>query len=142
MVNTGYEGENNSSREIASVEIEGVARPDDAAMLGMICKAITDKMGRDVVVIDISKQASFADYFVNATAGNARMLATLRDEVEKRLSTVGLAPKGIEGKESSGWILMDCGDIIVNLFSEAQRDVYQIEKIWSDGTIIDVPEQE
>jgi ribosome-associated protein len=118
----------------------GNGAPDYMALLKTIGEAISDKQGRDAVVIDISGQSSFADYFVNATAVNTRMLAALRDEVEKRLLVVGMTPRGIEGKDSSGWILMDYGDIIVNLFMEEQRNTYQIEKIWSDGTIVDIGE--
>jgi ribosome-associated protein len=118
----------------------GNGAPDVMALLRTIGDAISDKQGRDVVVIDISAQSSFADYFVNATATNIRMLATLRDEVESRLASSDMLPRGIEGKEASGWVLMDYGDIIVNLFLEDQRNTYQIEKIWSDGTIIDIGE--
>jgi ribosome-associated protein len=102
-----------------------------------IRSAIEDKHGRDVVIIDISRQSSFADYFVNATAGNVRILNALQDEIEKQLSADGLLPRNVEGKPSSGWVLMDYGDIIVNLFAEEQRNTYQIEKIWSDGTFIE-----
>ncbi|MDR2157116.1 MAG: ribosome silencing factor [Clostridiales Family XIII bacterium] len=112
--------------------------PVDMAPLKTIKDVITDKKGQDVVVMDISGQSSFADFFVNATAANTRMLATLREELEKRLTALGIPPRGVEGKVTSGWVLLDCGDIIVNLFLEEQRNTYQIEKIWSDGTIVDV----
>jgi ribosome-associated protein len=123
-----------------------------------IYAAILDKKGKDVVIIDISEQSSFADYFVNATALNVRMLDSLHTEIDKQIMSVappadspspGLllqsdsasAPqavlRGIEGKASSGWVLMDYGDVIVNLFLEEQRESYQIEKIWADGIFID-----
>ena len=97
---------------------------------------IEEKHGRDIVIIDISNQSSFADFFVNATAGNVRILATLQDEIEKRMAPAGLLARGVEGRPDSGWVLLDFGDIIVNLFSEEQRNNYQIEKIWSDGAFI------
>ena len=98
---------------------------------------IDDKHGTDIIIIDISKQSSFADYFVNATAGNIRILGTLREEIEKQLEPMGIIAKHIEGKPNSGWILMDYGDIIVNLFSAEQRETYQLEKIWGDGIFIE-----
>jgi ribosome-associated protein len=70
------------------------------------------------------------------------MLSGLQDELEKRLSTVGVTPRGVEGKPSSGWVLMDFGDIIVNLFLEEQRNTYQLEKIWSDGAIVEIQRNE
>jgi ribosome-associated protein len=135
--NDALAAEENANTDLSNTEARN-RTADDPAILRMIGEAIADKKGHDIIAIDISKQSSFADYFVNATAGNSRMLATLQDEVEKRLYTVGLIPRGIEGKASSGWVLMDFGDIIVNLFLEEQRNTYQIEKIWSDGTIVDI----
>ena len=99
---------------------------------------LSAKKAEDVIIIDIAEQSSFADFFVNATAMNERQLAALADETEDMLAKEGVIPKSIEGKPPSGWILMDYGDIIVNLFLPGQREMYQIEKIWSDGEIIEV----
>ena len=99
---------------------------------------LSAKKGEDVVVIGIAEQSSFADFFVNATAMNERQLKALVDEVEDQLAKDGVIPKNIEGKSSSGWILMDYGDIVVNIFLAQQREMYQIEKIWSDGEFVAV----
>jgi nicotinate-nucleotide adenylyltransferase len=102
-----------------------------------IAGAIDDKKGRDIVILDISGQSSFADCFVNATASNARMLKAIEDGVTDVLQTHGLETKGTEGRPESGWILVDGGDVIVNLFLEEQRATYQIEKIWNDARRVD-----
>ena len=99
---------------------------------------LSAKKAEDVIILDIAEQSSFADFFVNATAMNERQLSALADETEGLLAKEGIMPKNIEGKPPSGWILMDYGDIIVNLFLPGQREMYQIEKIWSDGEIIEV----
>lgn len=99
-------------------------------------KLIEDKKGIDVVLLDISKLSSFADYFVIATAGNIRQLITLKEELEKGLadeSTGSEYLRGTEGKAESGWLLIDAGDVIINLFLEAEREKYQLEKIWRDA---------
>ena len=106
-----------------------------------IGKAIYDKKGKDVTIIDISKLSSFADYFVNATATNTRMLDAIQEEVEKVFEKEGITPKSIEGKPASGWVLADYGDAIVNLFLEEQREKYQLDKIWSDGEFIEIEEE-
>ena len=104
-------------------------------LLDKITMIIDDKKGQDIVIIDIRELASFADYFVNVTAGNQRQLETIVDEVHKQLISMGIEPKSIEGKPGSGWILLDAGDIIINIFGSEEREKYQIEKIWSDGKI-------
>jgi len=97
---------------------------------------LSSKKAEQVVVLGIAEQSSFADYFVNATAMNERQMSALSDEVEDRLAKDALIPKNVEGKPSSGWILMDYGDIVVNIFLPQQRELYQIEKIWGDGEFI------
>ncbi|MDR2163836.1 MAG: bis(5'-nucleosyl)-tetraphosphatase (symmetrical) YqeK [Clostridiales Family XIII bacterium] len=106
---------------------------ESVALARAIADAIDAKKGLDITILDISGQSSFADCFVNATATNTRMLSTLRDEVGDVLEGRGLAAKGAEGREGSGWILVDCGDVIVNLFLAEQREKYQLEKIWGDA---------
>ena len=96
-------------------------------------ETISAKKGEDIVIIDIAQQSSFADYFVNATASNDRQLKALTDEVEDKLAEQSVLPKNIEGSPSSGWILMDYGDVIVNIFLPEQRDTYRLEKIWGDS---------
>ena len=99
---------------------------------------LSAKKAEKVIVLGIAEQSSFADYFVNATAMNERQLRALSDEVEDQLAKEGVIPKNIEGHPSSGWILMDYRDIVVNIFLPGQRDMYQIEKIWSDGEFIEI----
>ena len=94
------------------------------------------KKAEQVIVLGIAEQSSFADFSVNATAMNERQLKALSDEIEDQLAKDGVIPKNIEGKSSSGWILMDYGDIVVNIFLPQQREMYQIEKIWGDGEFI------
>lgn len=104
-------------------------------ILERIAKIIDDKKGEDIVIIDIKGLSSFADYFLNVTAGNVRQVESLADEIHKRLLAMEVEPKNIEGKANSGWILIDTGDIIINVFGREEREKYQIEKIWSDGKI-------
>lgn len=98
-------------------------------------KAIDEKKGQDIVIIDISGISGFADYFIVTHASSDRLMRTISEEVEDRLASLDTPLKRIEGKNGSGWILMDFGDIIVNIFTKEQRDRYNIEKIWGDGEI-------
>ena len=98
----------------------------------LIAETIDAKKGRDILILDISEKSGFADYFVIATANNLRLLEALSDEVEDRMADEGRIVSHIEGKGESGWILMDFGDIIVNLFTPEQREHYAIERIWKD----------
>lgn len=99
-------------------------------------EVLSAKKAENVIVLGIAEQSSFADFFVNATAMNERQMDALTDEVADKLADEGVIPKNVEGRPSSGWILMDYGDIVVNVFLPEQREMYQLEKIWGDGEFI------
>ncbi|MGP1442081.1 MAG: bis(5'-nucleosyl)-tetraphosphatase (symmetrical) YqeK [Anaerovoracaceae bacterium] len=102
-----------------------------------IAGIIDNKKGNDIAVIDISKASAFADYFVIATGGSERQLNAISDECEDRAERVGRGVRNIEGRNGSGWVLMDFGDVVVNIFTEEKRSRYDLEKIWSDCNYID-----
>lgn len=97
-----------------------------------VAKLLDDRKAIDVTVIDISTKASFADYFVMASAGSDRQMGALVDNIEDMLEPEGIFPKSIEGKKSSGWILMDYGDVVINVMTAEMREKYNIERIWGD----------
>ena len=97
-----------------------------------IARLLKEKKTIDVTVIDISPKASFADYFVMSSAGSERQMSALVDYIEDMLEPQGVFPKSVEGKRSSGWILMDYGDVVINVMTVATREKYNIERIWGD----------
>ena len=105
-------------------------------MAQMIAETLSAKKAMDVIIIDISPKSSFADYFVMASAGNERQLEALKDHIEDLLEPQEIFPKSVEGKRESGWILMDYGDVIVNILTREMREKYNIEKIWGDCEIV------
>ncbi len=97
-----------------------------------IAKLLDERKAIDVQVIDIALKSSFADYFVMASGGSERQMAALVDNIEDLLEPDGVFPKNVEGTRSSGWILMDYGDVVVNVMTVEMREKYNIEKIWGD----------
>ena len=107
-----------------------------------IAKTLDAKKAQDIVILDIAEKSGFADYFVIADAPNARLVEALADETEDKMAQTGEALHHKEGVGDSGWVLLDFGDIIVNIFTKQQRDHYNIEKVWSDCDSVEfVPER-
>ena len=71
-----------------------------------VAEALDAKKAADIMVIDIAEKSSFADYFLLASGRNERQIAGLADEAEDCMAKMEMAPKSIEGKATSGWILM------------------------------------
>ena len=105
-------------------------------MAQIACKAIDDKKGQDIKVIDIHNVSVIADYFVIASGTNSNQVQAIVDNVEEQLGRAGFEAKQIEGNRNSSWILMDYGDVIVHVFDEEYRLFYDLERIWRDGKVL------
>ena len=109
-------------------------------MAQIACKAIDDKKGQDIKVIDIHSVSVIADYFVIASGTNSNQVQAIVDNVEEQLGRAGFEAKQIEGNRNSSWILMDYGDVIVHVFDEENRLFYDLERIWRDGKVLEMDE--
>ena len=109
-------------------------------MAKLACKALDDKKGLDIKVIDIHDVSVIAEYFIIASGTNVNHVQAMVDNVEDTLGRAGYEAKQIEGNKSSSWILMDYGDLIVHVFDEENRLFYDLERIWRDGKLLDVNE--
>lgn len=101
-------------------------------------KILSEKKGLDIKVIEISDVSVIADYMVIATGNSSTHVKALADEVETQLDDMGISVSHIEGYRSNSWILLDYIDIIVHIFSNEAREYYDLERLWEDGTDIDI----
>ena len=107
-------------------------------MAQIACKAIDDKKGQDIKIIDIHNVSVIADYFVIASGTNSNQVQAIVDNVEEQLGRAGFEAKQIEGNRNSSWILMDYGDVIVHVFDEENSLFYDLERIWRDGKVLEM----
>ncbi len=105
--------------------------------LKIAVNAADDKKAYDLVALDISEIASFADYFLLCTGDSSRQMQAIADEVEQRLKTFGIRPAHVEGYQNAEWILMDYMDLVVHIFSKNARAYYDLERLWRDGKRLD-----
>ncbi|MBP1600629.1 MAG: Iojap-related protein [Acidobacteria bacterium] len=105
--------------------------------LRLALTAFEDKKAFDIVLLDISKVASFASYFLMCSGDSSRQIQAIADEVEKKLKENGIRPNHVEGYRHAEWILMDYVDIVVHVFSKSARAYYDLERLWRDGKRLD-----
>ena len=94
-------------------------------------------MALDLVLLDIGRHSSFADYFIICSGKSSRQVQGIADNVEAGLRDRGLKPLGVEGRQEGHWVLMDYGDIILHIFYEPVRYLYDLESLWSDASRLD-----
>lgn len=97
---------------------------------------IADRKGFDIVMLDVSPVSLLADYFIICTGDTERQVKAIVDEIVEKADKSGLRPLQIEGTPASGWVILDYGSIIAHIFMPAQRDYYQLERLWSDAPLV------
>ena len=106
--------------------------------LSTIVKALDSKRAEDIRIIEIGDLTIVADYFVIANGTSSTQTKALAEEVEFKMSQLGIEPNRTEGYQGATWVVLDYGDIIVHVFYKEKRDHYNLERLWSDGKDIDV----
>ena len=99
-------------------------------------KAIDDKFGQDIKILDIGELSVISDYFIIATATNPNQARAICHEAEAALRKHGIRMLHSEGMNTGGWTLMDFGPVIIHLFDKDQREYYNLERLWSDAVIV------
>jgi len=83
--------------------------------------------------MDIHEIATFTDYFIICSGSSDRMLGSLSDAVFRKAKEVLDFPVFQEGDPGDGWMVVDCGDLVVHLFQPDRRQYYQLEQLWEAG---------
>ena len=97
-------------------------------------RALDDKKGVDIMVLDVQHLTIIADYFVIASGRSGNQVRSLIDEVDDKLSEQGVEPRRREGVNEGRWAVLDYGTVLVHVFHEQEREYYSLERLWSDGT--------
>jgi len=100
-----------------------------------------DKKATDVVVLNVAKLTSVADYLVLGSAESERQTRAIADHVDGILSSSGSAPLSMEGTGSSPWVLIDFGDVVAHIFRHDVREHYALERLWADAKRVRVPDE-
>jgi ribosome-associated protein len=97
--------------------------------------------GLNLKILDLRKVSGIADYFVIGSAGNPTQASAMAEEISHQMRVNGVEALSREGlKTNTDWILLDYGDIIVHVFHEPSRTVYDLEHLYKNAISIDIPE--
>lgn len=105
----------------------------------LAAKALDDKKGKEIRVLEITELTSLADYFVICSGGSNTQINALCDNVEKLIAEqAGEKPLHREGYRGGTWVLLDYGCIAVHVFNDEAREFYSLERLWQDAKEIDI----
>lgn len=139
---------NKTSRPKAKAKAKPAAKPkrpkkpklfdDPVDLARMLAGIALDRKGEDVLVLDVRKLTSIADYFLIVTGTNSRHVSAIADQMMRAIKAKGRKSIGDEGLEKGHWALVDYGDVVVHVFLEEVRDLYQLERLWMEAPEVTV----
>jgi|TARA_B100000035_G_scaffold308315_1_gene312783 ribosome-associated protein len=97
---------------------------------------LEDSKAEDILSLDIEGISSFADTIIIATATSNRHAKSISEKLIEEVKTNNLEIIGNEGTADSGWILVDCGSVVINLMKSETREFYDLEGLWGENTLL------
>jgi len=103
---------------------------DSLSVVKRVVSACEEVKGKDLSVLDVRSLSDFADFFVIVSGRSDRQVQGITNRVIEELLRSGARPLSVEGYEDGQWVLVDCGDVVVHVFYEENREFYDLESLW------------
>lgn len=114
---------------------------DSKLLASVIARALDEKLGKDITILNISNVSSLADYFVIVTGDSTPQVKALMNNTKERIKELfSRSPVRFENDAKNRWNLFDYGDVVVHILHKEERQTYAIEKFWSNA--FSIPEDE
>ncbi len=101
-------------------------------------KILIEKKARSVSLFCVKEKSAITDYYINVTGGSTTQVAALADLLDEKLSERGRTALRVEGRRENTWLLVDYGDVIVNIFIREMREFYDLDRLFSDSDRVDI----
>ena len=108
------------------------ATSESIKITNIAAQAATDKLGENLVAIDVTSVTPLNDVYLWVSGKNERQVSAIADEIEEKLAEVGVEARRREGKTTSRWILLDFGDLAVHIMHEEERLYYTHERLFGN----------
>ena len=97
-----------------------------------IVNALEDGKGQHILSIDVSKLTTITDFMILVSGTSNRHVKALVDQTLEASKSMGETARGVEGRETNEWVLVDLGDVIVHVMQKDAREFYELERLWSE----------
>lgn len=108
----------------------------------LIIEGIQDRKGHGITVVDMSHiESSATSVFIIAEGNSTTQVTSIADSVREYVQQHGdIKPYNYDGYRNAEWIVIDYGHILVHIFMPEARQRYNLEDLWSDARITEVPD--
>ncbi len=110
---------------------------ESKALAVEVARIIEEHKGADTVALYLGERCSFTDCFVITTVGSAGHLKGLFKNITEFLDSRGVALfHKKKGLDDEGWLLVDCGNLVIHIMTKEKRDFYDLERLWFEGEVL------
>jgi ribosome-associated protein len=120
---------------------DSIASDEARQMALQIVGAALEKKALGLEVLDVAGRVDYADFLVLMTGRSDRQVAALAQGIEDALRKAGRRALAVEGLPTASWVLMDFGDVVVHVFQESARSLYDLEGLWMDARRLPLPSE-
>ncbi len=111
---------------------------DSVTLAREAVKILLEKKAIDVKLFDVREKSSVTDFYINVTGRSLTQVSSLADDIDGMLGERGKSAIRTEGKRGNSWILVDFGDVIVNVFDKSAREFYNLDRHFPEDGQIDI----
>lgn len=108
----------------------------------LLARTALDKKARNILLLNVGPLTTIAEYFVICSGVSVRHTRSIAEHLLAESKGGGLLPFGVEGEEEGTWILLDFDDVVIHVFHEPTRELYDLEELWADAPRLIDPEIE
>ena len=110
-------------------------------LIDTIVEGAQDKKARNVCVVDLSSiETAPCAAFVLATGGSPQQVEAIAESVGEFCRKIGEKPTAVVGLTNAQWVAMDYGEVMVHVFLPAEREFYDLEHLWDDAALQQIPD--
>jgi ribosome-associated protein len=106
----------------------------------LVAEAGLDKKASEIEIIDVTGKVDYADFLVLMTGTSDRHVSAIAESVDSTLGKRGFRSISVEGLPRGEWVLIDFVDVVVHVFQESLRSLYDLDGLWMDAKRLSVPE--
>ena len=116
---------------------QGKAEPiTGSAFASLIADELIEIKTKDLKVLDLQGLTDITDFLVIATGYTERQIYAMAGAIEKAIEAAGRTLVGIQGEKTSGWMVVDTGDVVTHLLTQEMRDYYDLDNLWADAKVV------
>ncbi|MBQ0049387.1 MAG: ribosome silencing factor [Bacteroidales bacterium] len=113
-------------------------------LVDAVIEGLQDKKGQCITLVNLTQiDDTICRYFVLCTAGSPSQSQALARSVDNKvLQAGGGHPATVAGQHHSLWVALDYGDVMVHIFLPEERAFYDLEHLWADAQLTEIPSED